>query len=76
VQAEALPPVDPRYGALAIIGMVSSVHRWYDPKRDKPPEAIADEFARLLGLKPSPAAGEGRVRALKTSLTPSGPQAL
>ncbi|HEU0167064.1 MAG TPA: TetR/AcrR family transcriptional regulator [Chloroflexota bacterium] len=50
VQAEALPPVDPRYGALAIIGMVSCVHRWYDSERDQTPEAIAGQFARLLGL--------------------------
>ena len=50
VNVEALPPVDPHYGALAIIGMVSCVHRWYDPERDKTPEAIARQFARLLGL--------------------------
>ncbi|MBV8083364.1 MAG: hypothetical protein JO247_00975, partial [Chloroflexi bacterium] len=50
VHGEALPPVDPHYGALAIIGMVSCVHRWYDRERDKTPEAIAGQFARLLGL--------------------------
>jgi AcrR family transcriptional regulator len=58
VQAEVLPPVDPRYGALAIIGMVSSVHRWFDPERDKPP-GVADQFARLLGLGTPSASGRG-----------------
>jgi AcrR family transcriptional regulator len=50
VRAGILPAVDARYGAMAIIGMVSSVHKWYDPKRDPDPELIATNFARLLSL--------------------------
>jgi TetR/AcrR family transcriptional regulator, cholesterol catabolism regulator len=51
VRAGVLPAVDARYGALAIIGMVSSVHKWYDPRLDPDPELIAANFARLLGLE-------------------------
>jgi len=52
VAAGVLPAIDVRYGAMAIIGMVSTVHKWFDPRRDPDPLAIADTFARLLALIP------------------------
>lgn len=50
--AGLIPPVDPMHGAMAIIGMSSWVHRWYDPARMDPAD-IADDFVRLvLGDQP------------------------
>jgi Tetracyclin repressor-like, C-terminal domain len=55
IAAGALPAIDIRYGAMAIIGMVSAVHKWFDPRWDTDPIAIADTFARRLALMPAQA---------------------
>ncbi|MCF1592589.1 TetR/AcrR family transcriptional regulator [Streptomyces muensis] len=38
--------VDPRMGALVILGSANWVYRWYRPEGDLAPEEIADEIAR------------------------------
>ncbi|MGH2365040.1 MAG: TetR/AcrR family transcriptional regulator [Chloroflexota bacterium] len=48
--ANALPEVNPRYAALAIIGMVSCVHVWYDPAHDLAADQVAANMLRLLRL--------------------------
>lgn len=39
--------VDPRMGALFILGSANWVYRWYRPGGDLAPEEIADEIARM-----------------------------
>jgi len=53
--AGLIPPVDPRLGAMALLGMTSWVYKWYDPATATA-ERIGDEFVRLV-LGPRPAAG-------------------
>ena len=48
--AKALPEVNPRYAALAIIGMLSSVCVWYDPAHDLAADQVAANMVRLLRL--------------------------
>lgn len=47
VEVGALPQVEPRYGAQAVLGMTSWVYKWFDPKRDDP-EAFARSCVDLL----------------------------
>lgn len=47
VEAGALPGVEPRYGAQAVLGMTSWVYKWFDPARDDP-EAFASTCVDLL----------------------------
>ena len=53
--AGVIPAVDPRVGAMALVGMTSWVCQWYDPASTTA-ERIGDEFVRLL-LGPRAAAG-------------------
>jgi len=45
--AGLIAPVDPRIGAMALMGMTSWVYKWYDPAVVTA-ERIGDEFARLV----------------------------
>jgi AcrR family transcriptional regulator len=45
--AGLIPQVDPRIGAMALMGMTSWVYKWYDPAAVTA-ERIADEFTRLV----------------------------
>jgi TetR/AcrR family transcriptional regulator, cholesterol catabolism regulator len=45
--AGLIPPVDPRIGAMALVGMTSWVYKWFDPSRTTP-ERIGDEFVDLV----------------------------
>jgi TetR/AcrR family transcriptional regulator, cholesterol catabolism regulator len=45
--AGLIPPVDPRAGAMALLGMTSWVYKWYDPAT-MTAEMIGDEFVRLV----------------------------
>jgi AcrR family transcriptional regulator len=45
--AGRIPPVDPRAGAMALLGMTSWVYKWYDPAA-MTAERIGDEFVRLV----------------------------
>lgn len=55
--AGLLPPIDPRAGAMALLGMTSWVYKWYDPA-SMTADRIADEFVRMvLGPRPSTLAG-------------------
>lgn len=55
--AGLIAPVDPRVGAMALVGMTSWVYKWYDPAVTTA-ERIADEFVRLvLGPRPRTTAG-------------------
>lgn len=46
-EAGAIPRVDPRRGAMAIMGMTSWVYKWYDPASMRP-EDIGDDFVTLV----------------------------
>jgi TetR/AcrR family transcriptional regulator, cholesterol catabolism regulator len=51
--AGLVPPVDPRVGAMALLGMTSWVYKWYDPAT-MTADRIADEFVALvLGTRPA-----------------------
>jgi TetR/AcrR family transcriptional regulator, cholesterol catabolism regulator len=55
--AGLIAPVDPRVGAMALVGMTSWVYKWYDPAVITA-ERIGDEFVRLvLGARPPTTAG-------------------
>jgi AcrR family transcriptional regulator len=45
--AGLIPPVDPRVGAMAMLGMTSWAYKWYDPATATA-ERIGDEFVRLV----------------------------
>ncbi|HXM58354.1 MAG TPA: TetR/AcrR family transcriptional regulator [Candidatus Dormibacteraeota bacterium] len=45
--AGLIAPVDPRVGAMAILGMASWVYKWYDPATASA-ETIGDEMVRLI----------------------------
>jgi len=47
VAAGLIPDVDPRVGAMALMGMTSWVYKWYDPAAMSA-ERIGDEFVRLV----------------------------
>jgi AcrR family transcriptional regulator len=47
VDAGVIPPVEPRYGAQAVMGMASWVYKWFKPERDDI-EAFAATCARLV----------------------------
>jgi TetR/AcrR family transcriptional regulator, cholesterol catabolism regulator len=47
VDAGVIPEVDPRRGAMALMGMTSWVFKWYDPETVTP-EQIGDDFVRLI----------------------------
>lgn len=51
--AGLIPPVDPRVGAMALLGMTSWVYKWYNPATATA-DRIGDEFVRLV-LGPRPA---------------------
>ncbi|HZU17823.1 MAG TPA: TetR/AcrR family transcriptional regulator [Candidatus Dormibacteraeota bacterium] len=46
-EAGLIPRVDPRRGAMALLGMTSWVYKWYDPAGASP-EQIADDFVLLV----------------------------
>jgi AcrR family transcriptional regulator len=46
-EAGLIARVDPRVGALALVGMASWVYKWYDPA-GMTAERIGDEFVRLV----------------------------
>lgn len=52
-RAGIIPEMDPRRGAMALMGMTSWVYKWFDPATMKPDE-IGDDFVRLVlgGLAP------------------------
>jgi TetR/AcrR family transcriptional regulator, cholesterol catabolism regulator len=52
IEAGVLPRADPRLSALAIVGMVTWVYKWFQPGRDDP-DAFADTCVALL-LDPRP----------------------
>ena len=61
ITAGALPGLDPRYGAQALLGMTSWTYKWFDPDRDDP-ELIAQAFTQLIihpdgTAEPRPTAG-------------------
>lgn len=41
------PDVDPRLGALTILGSANWVYRWYRPGGTSSPQEIAEEIARM-----------------------------
>ena len=45
--AGLIPHVDPRRGAMALMGMTSWVYKWYDPTTGTPTE-IGDDFVALI----------------------------
>jgi len=47
VDAGVLPPIDPRHGAQAILGMSSWVYKWFDPARDDQGD-VAGDFINLV----------------------------
>lgn len=47
VESGALPPVNPRFGAQALLGMSSWIYKWYDPAQDDW-AALADDFVALV----------------------------
>lgn len=47
VEAEVLPPINPRFGAQALLGMSSWIYKWYDPAQDDW-AALADDFVALV----------------------------
>lgn len=47
VEAGVLPPVNPRFGAQALLGMASWIYKWYDPAQDDW-AALADDFVALV----------------------------
>jgi AcrR family transcriptional regulator len=47
VEAGVLPPVNPRFGAQALLGMSSWIYKWYDPAQDDW-AALADDFVALV----------------------------
>ncbi len=49
VDQGSLPPVDPRYGAQAILGMTNWVYKWFDPSRDDPERFATTCIELLLG---------------------------
>ena len=50
--AGIIAPIDPRVGAMALMGMTSWVYKWYDPEVATA-ERIGDEFVRLvMGARP------------------------
>lgn len=53
VAAGAVPAMDQRYGAQAVLGMTSWLYKWFDPERDDP-DAFAD-VAVAVFLRPPPA---------------------
>jgi AcrR family transcriptional regulator len=56
--AGLIPRVDPRRGAMALLGMTSWVYKWYDA-RSMNAEEIGDDFVLLL-LRQSPPRRRGR----------------
>ncbi len=49
VDQGSLSPVDPRYGAQAILGMTSWVYKWFDPTRDDPERFATTCIELILG---------------------------
>jgi AcrR family transcriptional regulator len=56
VDAGVLPPIDPRHGAQAILGMTSWVYKWFDPAVDDRDE-VAREFVAMVARRPVARAG-------------------
>jgi AcrR family transcriptional regulator len=46
-QADINPSINPSVAAMAVVGMVSWAHRWYQPEGPLSPEVIADTFAEI-----------------------------
>lgn len=46
--ARVKPDLDPHLAALAVLGAVNWVYRWYRPDGTRTPEQIADQYADLL----------------------------
>lgn len=42
------PALDPKLTSIGIIGMLNAMSFWYKADGDEPPDAIGDEFARLV----------------------------
>jgi AcrR family transcriptional regulator len=42
------PDVDPHLAALAVMGSMNWIYRWYKPGGNRSPEEIADSFAEIL----------------------------
>jgi len=47
IEAGAIPEVNPRYGAQAILGMSSWVYKWFDPEEDDWAQ-LASDFVELV----------------------------
>ncbi len=47
-QAELGLSIDPSVAAMAVVGMVSWAHRWYQPEGTLSPEEIAEAFAEIV----------------------------
>lgn len=52
VEAGLLPPIDPRYGAQAVLGMCTWTYKWFTPGTHDCQAVAADFIALLLGPKP------------------------
>ncbi|MGH7963553.1 MAG: TetR/AcrR family transcriptional regulator [Candidatus Binatia bacterium] len=48
IQQGALSPIDPKLLTYGVMGMCTWLYRWYRPEGQQTPEAIADEFIRVL----------------------------
>lgn len=46
-EAGVIPPIDPAYGAQAIMGMTSWIYKWFDPARHDT-ETVIDVYTRLI----------------------------
>ncbi len=59
-------PIDPRLGALCVIGMINWLHRWYQPEGSLSPEDLARFIASIVlrGLSSEP--GSAGLAALDT----------
>jgi AcrR family transcriptional regulator len=57
VAAGSIPPIDPRYGAQALLGMTSWTYKWYEPG-EHDITALARDYVRLV-LRTDPGAPSG-----------------
>jgi AcrR family transcriptional regulator len=52
IEAGTLPPdLNPKLSSFLIIGMVSSIARWYEPDGPLAPDALAAEVLKLIGYR-------------------------
>lgn len=51
VEAGVLPPIDPRHGAQAILGMSSWVYKWFDPAGSEWDRVAADFIQLVLRVR-------------------------